>query len=695
MSRITPGYSHPLGATEDEGGVNFALFSDNAEGVVLCLYDESGQNETERIPVTECTNGVWHVHVGGVHRGQVYGYRVYGPWAPEQGHRFNDAKLLIDPYAKALVGDLVWDDAVYGYPVGPGDDADLTKDERDSAPFVPKARVVGKQRPAAPRRPPIPWHKTVIYEAHTRGLTMQCPLVPEDSRGTFDALGEPALLDYLVDLGVTTVELLPVHAFVQDRHLVERGLSNYWGYNTLNFFAPERRYLGEAELESIGRAVDQIHEAGLELILDVVYNHTGEGNHLGPTMSFKGIDNASYYRLLPDQPRFYDNLTGTGNALNTDHPRVLQMVMDSLRHWATAYEVDGFRFDLATTLGRRPTGFDPGHAFFAAILQDPVLGGMKLIAEPWDVGPGGYQLGNFPAGFSEWNGDYRDVVREFWIGGEGLLGAFATRFAASNDLFGDGRRRPWSSVNFITAHDGFTLHDLVSYNDKHNEANGENNQDGHSDNKSWNCGAEGETEDEGILRLRAQQKRNLIATLFLSQGVPMLLAGDELGNSQGGNNNAYCQDNEIGWVDWSKPDGELTAFVKKMIRLRAEHSVLSRPEFATGARNSRGQPDIAWFSAGGERMSDKEWSAPHVKCLTVRLAPQREGEASLLILLNGSDNGVHFRIPKDETPQWRCLVDTADGAEGEAVKPGDERIVPPRGLQVWAGRLPPRQTRSD
>ncbi|HSI41085.1 MAG TPA: glycogen debranching protein GlgX [Xanthobacteraceae bacterium] len=683
MRKVDPGYAFPLGVTVDDTGTNFALFSDNAEGVTLCLFDRYGETEQERVPLHECTNGVWHGHLPGVGRGQVYGWRVHGAWAPEHGHRFNDNKLLLDPYARALVGPLAWDDALYGYTIGGGDDADLVMDTRDSARFMPKARVTAGTPLVATPHPRVAWHRTIIYEGHVRGLTMRHPLVPERTRGTFAALSAPEVIDYLVRLGVTAIELMPVHAFAQDRHLLERGLSNYWGYNTLAFFAPEPRYLGEEGLESIGEAVDRLHQAGIEVILDVVYNHTCEGNHFGPTLSFRGIDNASYYRLLPGNPRYYDDLTGCGNAVNTDHPRVLQMVLDSLRMWAGLYGIDGFRFDLATTLGRRPTGFDPGHAFFNAALQDPVLGGLKLIAEPWDVGPGGYQLGAFPPGFSEWNGDYRDVVRDFWCGSEGVLPSFATRFAASKDLFSEGRRRPWSSVNFVTAHDGFTLHDLVSYNDKHNEANGEDGRDGHDDNRSWNCGVEGETDDPEILELRRRQKKNLLASLFLSQGVPMLLGGDERSNSQGGNNNAYCQDNEISWIDWSEDDGELTDFVSRLSELRKRHIALSRPEFLSGARNELGQPDVIWFANSGERMSEADWANPHSKCLCVRLAPAQPDAAALLIMMNASHVDVPFTAPSGDSGTWVAVLGTAGDREEQKLASGETMTMPARALIVW------------
>ncbi|MBR0648807.1 glycogen debranching protein GlgX [Roseomonas terrae] len=686
MTISEPGAPFPFGASITQRGTNFALFSDNADEVELCLFDNHGDRETERLSVTECTDGVWHCHLRGIGRGQVYGWRVHGPWAPEQGYRFNPAKLLLDPYARQLVGDLRWNDALHAYPVGAGEDADLIRDERDSAQFMPKARVVAELLLTATAKPRNHWPKTIIYEGHLRGLTMRHPLVPEDVRGTFAALGSAPMIEHLLKLGITAVELLPVQAFAQDRVLVDRGLRNYWGYNTLGFFAPEPRYLGAGGLDEIAMAVDRLHQAGIEVILDVVYNHTCEGNHLGPTLSWRGIDNTSYYRLQPGEPRYYDNLTGCGNALNTEHPRVLQMVMDSLRLWATVYGVDGFRFDLATTLGRRADGFDPGHPLFHAMRQDPVLGRAKLIMEPWDIGPGGYQLGNFPPGFSEWNGDYRDVVREFWTGSEGLLPAFATRFAASSDLFGEGRRRPWSSVNFVTAHDGFTLQDLVSYEQKHNEANGEDNRDGHDDSRSWNCGAEGDTDDVDVLACRARQKRNLLATLLLSQGVPMLLAGDEIGNSQGGNNNAYCQDNEIGWVDWTRQDAALTDFVARLTDLRLRRSALSRPAFLTGARNERGVPDVAWFGANAARMTEGEWNTPHAKCLVVRLAPAQAGDVSMLIMLNAANHGVELLIPPGGTGQWEAVLDTAEQLEGQRRAAGENVIAEARSLVVWESR---------
>lgn len=478
------GSPYPWGASFDGKGTNFSLFSDHATKVSLCLFNKEGTTETERIDLKECTNGVWHGYLEGINAGQLYGYRVDGPWAPEEGQRFNQHKLLLDPYARKLFGDIVWDESLYGYKVSDNPDADLFIDDRDSAPFMPKSIVVDSAILTKSTKPYTQWPKTIIYEAHVRGLTMQHPLVPNDIRGTFAALADPAIISHLHKIGITAIELLPVHAFTQDHYLLEKNLANYWGYNSLAYFAPEMHYLASNELAEIANTVDALHDAGIEVILDVVYNHTCEGNHLGPTLSWKGIDNLSYYKGLPENPRFYDNLTGCGNAINTSHPKVMQMIMDSLRMWATVYGIDGFRFDLGLTLGRTDTGFNKDHALFHAMLQDPILSQCKLIAEPWDVGPGGFQLGSFPPGFSEWNGDYRDVTREFWTGKEGMLSKFANRFAASSDLFNENHRRPWSSVNFITAHDGFTLHDLVSYNDKHNEANGEDNKDGANDNRS-------------------------------------------------------------------------------------------------------------------------------------------------------------------------------------------------------------------
>ncbi|WP_041361993.1 glycogen debranching protein GlgX [Methylovorus sp. MP688] len=679
MRTIKEGSPFPRGATYDGKGTNFALFSDNATGVTLCLFSADGK-EVERIDLTECTNGVWYVYIPDIQPGQLYGYRVHGPWDPVQGQRFNSNKLLLDPYARKLSGDIQWDDALYGYQLSPSKDADLRMDDRDSAAFMPKAIVVDPAPLTKSNKPQVKWPKTIIYEAHVKGLTMKHPLIPDDIRGSFAALSDPALIDHMHRIGITSLELLPIHAFAQDRHLIERNLRNYWGYNTLAFFAPETNYLHSGDLEEIATTVDRLHEAGIELILDVVYNHTCEGNHLGPTLSWKGIDNLSYYRSLPGEPRYYDNLTGCGNALNTSHPKVLQMVMDSLRMWTTVYGVDGFRFDLALTLGREDTGFTARHPFFHTILQDPILSRCKLIAEPWDVGPGGYQLGEFPPGFSEWNGDYRDVTRDFWKGDEGCLAKFAGRFAASSDLFDAQHRRPWSSVNFVTAHDGFTLHDLVSYNEKHNEANGEDNNDGANDNRSWNCGVEGETEDAEINALRLQQKKNFLITLFLSQGVPMLLAGDELHNSQGGNNNTYCQDSEIGWIDWQNPDKTLIELVGLLAQIRRENNAISRAEFLTGV-NKHGNADVAWYNVNGQLMTNEQWEDPFNKSLIVKLMAVDKHQASILVIFNASHIEIEATIPECEIKQWQFLVSSS--GEGKEVKQKDSLVIPARSIHVY------------
>jgi isoamylase len=679
MRRILEGSPLPRGATYDGKGTNFAIFSDNATGITLCLFSDDGTKEVERIDFEECTNGVWHMYLPEIGLGQKYGYRVKGPWDPLQGQRFNEHKLLLDPYARKLHGEITWDDALYGYVVSPSKDADLKMDTRDSAAFMPKAVVVDPAILVKRPKPNIHWPKTIIYEAHVKGLTMLHPLIPNDIRGTFEALAHPALIEHMHKIGITSLELLPVHAFAQDRHLVERGLRNYWGYNTLGYFTPEPNFLHSGELEEIARVVDQLHDAGIEIILDVVYNHTCEGNHLGPTLSWKGIDNLSYYRTLPGEPRYYDNLTGCGNSLNTSHPKVLQMVMDSLRLWASTYGVDGFRFDLALTLGRFETGFSSHHPFFHAILQDPILAGCKLIAEPWDVGPGGYQLGSFPPGFSEWNGDYRDVVRRFWKGDEGFLPGFAGRFAASSDLFDAQHKRPWSSVNFITAHDGFTLHDLVCYSDKHNEANGEQNGDGANDNHSWNCGVEGETDDAEIQALRLRQKKNLLITLFLSQGVPMLLAGDEKCNSQQGNNNVYCQDNEIGWVDWSQ-DPSLEDVVVKLSHIRKKYNAISRAEFLTGL-NEHGNSDVAWFNVTGHLMTHDDWNDPFNKCLIVKLLAKNKHEQSILVIINAAHVAVNAVVPDCEIRKWHYLISSNDGAKELSRKQKIE--LQPRSIYVY------------
>ena len=609
-SRVREGSPYPLGANWDGLGSNFALFSANATKVELCLFDQEGRRELERIELPEYTDEVWHGYLPDARPGTVYGYRVHGPYEPTVGHRFNPNKLLLDPYAKQLVGSLRWSDAHFGYRVGAAR-ADLSFDRRDSAPGMPKCMVVD---PAftwgTDRRLCTPWDSTILYETHVRGYTMRHPEVPQRVRGTFSGLGHAAVVDYIRSLGVTAIELLPIHAFADDRHLVTKGLKNYWGYNSIGFFAPDPRYMATTFVNEFKEMIARFHDAGIEVILDVVYNHTAEGNEMGPTLSFKGIDNASYYRLAPD-PRYYINDTGTGNTLNLSHSRVLQMVNDSLRYWVTEMHVDGFRFDLATILGREPHGFDQGGGFLDSCRQDPVLSQVKLIAEPWDCGPGGYQVGGFPPGWAEWNDRYRDTVRRYWRGDEGMLPELAGRIAGSSDLFEKRGRKAWSSVNFVTCHDGFTLHDLVSYNGKHNLANREGNRDGHSANHSWNHGVEGATDDPDVTALRLRQKRNLLATLFLSQGTPMMLAGDELGNSQGGNNNAYCQDNATSWVDWETDGGDphLTDFVRNLLALRRDHRALRRRKFLTGETVAAGGlKDVHWLSPCGAEMDDAAWA---------------------------------------------------------------------------------------
>ena len=610
--RIREGMPFPFGATWDGKGTNFALFSANATKVEVCIFDDTGEREVERLALPEYTDQIWHGYLAGVRPGTIYGYRVHGPYNPEQGHRFNPNKLLLDPYACAHVGELKWNPAVFGYQMESGDD--LTFDERDSAPFMPKCTIVDPDFDwrGQPGRHAVPWDDTVIYELHVRGYTKLHPGVPETQRGTYAGLANSGVLDYIKSLGVTSVELLPVHTFISDSHLLEKGLTNYWGYNSIGFFAPDPRYASNNRdsLREFKEMVTRLHEAGLEVILDVVYNHTAEGNELGPTLSFKGIDNASYYRLLPDKKRYYMNDTGTGNTLNVTHRRVLQTVTDSLRYWVQQTHVDGFRFDLGTILAREPNGFDNQSGFLKACSQDPVLATVKLIAEPWDCGPGGYQVGGFPPGWAEWNDKYRDTVRGFWKG-DAPASALTPRLCASADMFNYQGRRPWASINFVTAHDGFTLHDLVTYNEKHNEANGEGNKDGTSDNRSWNCGAEGPTDDPEINGLRQRQIRNILATLFLSQGTPMLLAGDEFGRSQQGNNNAYCQDNEISWVDWKLADTNKVQkqFLQKLIGLRHKYPVLRRSRFLTGEYiEELGVKDVTWINADGSEMNDGNYS---------------------------------------------------------------------------------------
>ena len=670
-SRVREGLPFPLGATWTGLGVNFALFSAHATKVELCLFDEQGEREIERIELPEFIDEVWHGFLPEARPGTIYGYRVHGPYEPDHGHRFNANKLLLDPYAKAVVGNLDWNPAVFGYRMESGDD--LSFDDRDSAPFMPRCRVIdpaftwGEER--APR---VGWERTVIYELHVRGYTKLHPAVAPELRGTFRGLTQPEVLDHIRSIGVTAVELLPVHTFVNDSHLLDKGLTNYWGYNTIAFFAPARRYahVPDFAFAEFKEMVARFHDAGIEVILDVVYNHTAEGNQLGPTLSFKGIDNLSYYRMLPDQPRYYINDTGTGNTLNLSHQRVLQMVTDSLRYWVQEMHVDGFRFDLATILAREPGGFDEGGGFLDSCRQDPVLSSVKLIAEPWDCGPGGYQVGGFSPGWAEWNDRYRDTVRSYWKGDEGTIAEFAARLTGSSDFFNRRGRKPWASVNFVTAHDGFTLNDLVAYDNKHNEANGEDNRDGHSDNRSANYGVEGPTDNADIVALRERQKRNILGTLLLSQGTPMILAGDEFGRTQGGNNNAYCQDNEISWVDWQHDDNAraLTEFVQRLAMLRNRYPVLRRSRFLTEQWSEElGVKDSTWLTPGGEEMEPKLWQDGAAKCVGVLLdgrAPasgvrRRGSESTLLLVVNAHHDVVVFTLPKvNGGRDWLRLVDT-------------------------------------
>jgi isoamylase len=673
--RVWLGRPYPLGATWDGGGVNFALFSEHATGVELCLFSSSEPGATEtRIPLTECNDRVWHAYLPDVRPGQQYGYRVHGPYDPANGHRFNPHKLLLDPYAKLVARPIRWDDSLFGYPVGTDD---LRFDDRDSAAYAPLAQVVDTAFTWADDRPPqTPWHKTVVYECHVKGFTRNMPGVPAEHRGTYTGLASEPAVAHLKSLGITAVELLPVHHRADDRHLQEKGLSNYWGYNTLAFLAPDTRFAvrpADAVSEFKGM-VRRLHAAGIEVILDVVYNHTAEGNQLGPTLSWKGIDNKSYYHLSHESARYYMDFTGCGNTPNTAHPRVLQLIMDSLRYWVQEMRVDGFRFDLATALARELFEVDHLGAFFDIIHQDPVLSRVKLIAEPWDVGPGGYQVGNFPVLWSEWNAEYRDGVRRFWAGKPVQASVLAHRLCGSGDLYEPTGRRPHASVNFVTCHDGFTLADLVSYDKKHNESNGEDNRDGHNENESWNCGHEGPTDDPQVRRLRLRQQRNFLATLFLSQGVPMLLAGDEIGHTQRGNNNAYCQDNDISWLDWT-PSAEkdaLLAFVQKLAILRAEHPVLRRRKFFQG-RPVRGDgvQDVSWFDPAGHDLNDTEW-ADELPCFGMRLAGDLMDETdeygvrvtgdSLLVILN-SGAEVSFTLPPTNPEhRWQPLLDTGDTA---------------------------------
>jgi len=682
---VWPGRPYPLGSTWDGEGVNFALYSEHAQKVELCLFDTTGKRELLRVPLPEQTDMVWHGYLPEVRPGQLYGYRVFGPYAPEQGHRFNHHKLLLDPYGKQIQGTIRWSDSQFGYRVGHKQE-DLSLDRRDDASGMPKNRVIDSAFTWGADAPPrIPWHETIIYELHVKGFTMCHPDIPAQLRGTYAGLATGPAIEYLTRLGVTSIELMPVHAFVDDRQLVERGLRNYWGYNSIGFFALEPRYMATQSIREFKTMVKTLHSAGLEVILDVVYNHTAEGNQLGPTLSLKGIDNSTYYRLAPDNPRYYTDYTGTGNTLNMQHPRVLQLIMDSLRYWVLDMHVDGFRFDLAATLARELHEVDRLGAFLDIIHQDPVLSQVKLIAEPWDLGEGGYQVGNFPVGWAEWNDRYRNTVRSYWKGDGGVVGDLAYRITGSSDLYAHSGRRPYASVNFITAHDGFTLQDLVSYNEKHNEANGEGNRDGNNDNRSWNCGVEGPTDDPNIQALRAKQKRNLLATLLLSQGVPMLYAGDAIGHTQMGNNNAYCQDNPISWLNWNlqPQDRDLLAFVQRMINLRKRHPVFRRKRFFQG-RPIKGAnvKDVLWLNPVGNEISEDEWRDGSLHCLGMFLSGQgldetdergrKLGDENFLVLLNAYHEDMQFALPSFRPgTRWTAWMDTSREAGLRSVETYD------------------------
>ena len=684
-----PGSAYPLGSTYDGAGTNFALFSETAQEVELCLFDADGNEQ--RVELVEVDAYVWHTYLPGVGPGQRYGYRVTGEYAPEKGLRANPSKLLLDPYAKAIAGDIDWDQSLFGYTFGDPD----SRNDDDSAPHMMLGVVIDEDFDwSGDTKPRIPYTRTVIYEAHVKGLTKLHPDVPEHERGTYSALAHPSVIAHLKNIGVTSLELMPVHQFVNDSTLQEKGLSNYWGYNTIGFFAPHGAYssAGDAgqQVDEFKSMVRALHEAGIEVILDVVYNHTAEGNHLGPTISFRGIDNPAYYRLVDDDPQFYMDYTGTGNSLNVRHPHSLQLIMDSLRYWVTEMHVDGFRFDLAATLAREFFDVDKLSTFFELVQQDPIVSQVKLIAEPWDVGPGGYQVGNFPPQWTEWNGKYRDTVRDFWRGEPATLGEFAERLGGSADLYEEDGRRPVASINFVTAHDGFTLRDLVSYNEKHNEANGEDSQDGESHNRSWNGGAEGPTDDPRINSLRARQQRNFLATLLLSQGVPMIAHGDELGRTQQGNNNTYAQDSELSWVHWDDADAELIEFVATVARIRAEHPTFRRRRFFTGRPVTRGAgeplPDLEWLRPDSTPMSDEDWDAPFVKSAGVFLngqgirgrdaRGQRITDDNVLILFNAAENAVEFTLPGAEYgARWAVPVNTAAEPAATPIPAGSEFTV--------------------
>ncbi|MDQ3418418.1 MAG: glycogen debranching protein GlgX [Acidobacteriota bacterium] len=694
--QIWPGQPYPLGATFDGVGTNFSIFSEIATKVQLCLFDESGRETCIDLP--ETTALCWHGYILNVKPGQRYGFRVHGPWIPEEGHWCNPSKLLLDPYAKAIDGLWQWNEAIFPYHF---DAPETSRSDADSAPYVAKSVVINPFFDwGADRRPNTPLHRTVVYETHIKGFTQRHPDIPPEIRGSYAGMAHPVAVKYLQTLGVTAVELLPVHHFVQDSTLVEKGLRNYWGYNSIGYLAPHNGYTSSGQdgeqVQEFKHLVKTLHRAGIEVILDVVYNHTAEGNHLGPMLSFKGIDNAAYYRLTPGNRRYYMDYTGTGNTLNMRHPHVLQLIMDSLRYWVLDMHVDGFRFDLAATLARELHDVDRLSAFFDLIQQDPVVSQVKLIAEPWDVGEGGYQVGNFPPLWSEWNGKYRDSVRDFWRGSDQSLAEFGYRFTGSSDLYQDTARRPSASVNFITAHDGFTLRDLVSYNEKHNEANGEDNRDGESHNRSWNCGIEGPTDEPEVNALRARQVRNYLTTLFLSQGVPMLLGGDEIGRTQQGNNNGYCQDNEISWYDWEQADAGLLHFTQRLVRLRHQHPVFCRRRWFQGRPIHGTQvSDIGWFTPAGSEMSEDDWRAGFAKSLGVFLngrgipTPNERGEPifdeSFYVMFNAGADPLEFKLPEEKWgTRWTLILSTYEDSDhlaeedgGEEFNAGEEIEVPP------------------
>lgn len=708
---VYPGSPYPLGAMWDGNGVNFAIYADNATGVELCLFNSADDDkESINVKLVERSHQVWHAYLPDIKPGQLYGYRVHGPYEPENGHRFNPNKLLIDPYAKAIAGTIEWHDSLFSYELGHPDE-DFSFSEADSAPYLPKCVVVDPNYDWEGVKPPkIPYYKSIIYETHVKGFTKLHPDIPEEIRGTYAALAHPVTIKYLKELGITAVELMPVHHFITDRYLVEKGLTNYWGYNSIGFFAPDVRYSSSGvfgqQVTEFKDMVKALHKEGIEVILDVVYNHTGEGNHLGPTLSFKGIDNASYYRLVEDNKRYYMDYTGTGNTLNANLPSVLRLIMDSLRYWITEMHVDGFRFDLASTLARELHAVDRLSSFFDIIHQDPIISQVKLIAEPWDVGEGGYQVGNFPPGWTEWNGKYRDCMRDFWRGENSMLAEFAERFTGSSDLYQDDYRRPTASINFITAHDGFTLNDLVSYNEKHNMENGENNNDGESHNRSWNCGEEGPTDNPEVLALRQKQKRNFLTTLFLSQGVPMLVAGDEISRTQNGNNNAYCQDNEISWLNWAEADEDLLAFTRKLIDLRKNHPIFCRRRWFQGQPiKGAGLEDIAWFLPEGTEMTEENWNHDFAKSLGVFLnghglrsrGPKGEQilDDSFYVIFNAHYEPLSYKLPpKKYGANWTKILDTSSSkVEEEGIKYNPAETIEVDGRSIIVLHHPTRKTK--